>query len=154
MTSDSDIGRHPSLPTSEISKGKIVVVDDFPGVAESLAFRLRIQGYEVYNIVSSTEAIAFIGKEVPDLALIDVCMPIIDGYEVARRLRQIGSCSDVMLVAISGWLDTATVASAISSGFDLQVTKPIDGKCMDGILQELAIRMQRRGDNCTQASNS
>lgn len=137
-----NIGNGSGSPKLANLKGKIVVVDDYPGVAQSLAVRLRVQGYEVDTALDGASAIELIGEMKPDLALIDLGLPIVDGCEVARHVRKSKDGDKVLLIAISGWLDDLAISLAMKSGFDVAIGKPIDDVSMNGILNRLAIRIQ------------
>jgi PAS domain S-box-containing protein len=106
---------------------RLLVVDDNVDAAQSLAMLLRAVGHEVVGIVhSGPEAVEAIGNTVPDAVLLDIGLPGLDGYEVARRVRKDRRCAKVRLIAVTGYgLETDKQRSA-EAGFDHHIVKPID----------------------------
>src|SRR4029077_4540439 len=81
---------------------RILVVDDNTDSAKGLARLLKLLGHDVRTAQDGPEAIALAETYRPDVVLLDIGLPIMDGYEVARHLRETGSCKDSVIVAVSG----------------------------------------------------
>ncbi|HXW10041.1 MAG TPA: PAS domain S-box protein [Steroidobacteraceae bacterium] len=105
---------------------RILVVDDNRDAAESLSMFLQIAGYEVDTAFDGIEGLQRFESLVPDIVLLDIGMPQLDGYEVARRIRATPAGDDVLLVALTGWGQDKDRSLAQSAGFDEHMTKPVD----------------------------
>ncbi len=102
----------------------ILVVDDNQDVADTTAFLLQAYGFSVSVAYGGPEALAIARVVHPDLVFLDIGMPIMDGYEVARRLRADAKLCKAKLVAFTAWGDEASRLQAKAAGFDLHLMKP------------------------------
>jgi PAS domain S-box-containing protein len=118
-------------------KACILVVDDLRDSAESLARLLRIKGNEVYTAHDGLEAVAVAADYRPDLVLMDIGMPEIDGYEACRRIRKLPFGSEVILVAVTGWGQTEDRRKSKAAGFDHHMVKPVEPVAIQKLLQSL-----------------
>jgi DNA-binding response OmpR family regulator len=107
-----------------VSARRILVVEDHVDSAEMMAEVLRDEGHEVFLAFDATSALQIAGTESPSLVLLDIGLPGIDGYEVARRLREAGVTERI--VALTGYSAEADRARALASGIDEHLVKPID----------------------------
>jgi CheY-like chemotaxis protein len=105
---------------------KILVVDDNVDSAETLATFLRLHGHSVRIANTPTDAIAVHGEFQPDVMFLDIGLPEMNGYEVARRLRATPHGADLCLVAITGWGGARDKENAKEAGFNAHLTKPVD----------------------------
>ena len=103
---------------------RILVADDNPDALESLALLLECDGHEVWKAANGAEACELAEKCQPHLALLDIGMPVLDGYEAARRIRSETWGKGMMLVALSGWGQSSDVQRSRDSGFDTHLVKP------------------------------
>jgi len=103
---------------------RILVADDNPDALESLALLLECDGHEVWKAANGAEAYELAEKCQPHLALLDIGMPVLDGYEAARRIRSETWGKAMMLVALSGWGQSSDVQRSRDSGFDTHLVKP------------------------------
>src|SRR5262245_29338378 len=103
---------------------KILVVDDNADAAQSLAMLLRLRGHEVQVALGGTEALEMADANMPELLFLDIGMPDIDGYEVARRLRSRFN-SAMTLVALTGWGTEQDRRRSRDAGFNHHLTKPV-----------------------------
>jgi signal transduction histidine kinase len=103
---------------------RILVADDNPDALESLALLLECDGHEVWKAANGAEAYELAAKCQPHLALLDIGMPVLDGYEAARRIRAEAWGKAMMLVALSGWGQSSDVQRSRDSGFDTHLVKP------------------------------
>lgn len=106
--------------------GRVLVVDDEPAVAESTAVFLRLEGYEVRTADSGESALREVSEFQPGVVLLDIGLPGQDGYEVARRMRQLQGGAALKLVAVSGYGHHEAVARSQEVGFDHHLVKPVD----------------------------
>lgn len=104
---------------------RILVVDDNVDAAESAAEILRILGNEVAVVHDGLAAVVAVEEWGPDTVLLDIGLPGIDGYEVARRVRQTARGKAVMLVALTGWGQDQDKQRSSESGFDQHWVKPV-----------------------------
>jgi signal transduction histidine kinase len=106
------------------ARHRILVADDNPDALESLALLLECDGHEVWKAANGAEAFELAEKCQPHLALLDIGMPVLDGYEAARRIRSATWGKGMMLVALSGWGQSSDVQRSRESGFDSHLVKP------------------------------
>jgi signal transduction histidine kinase len=105
---------------------RILIADDNRDSAETLAALLRMEGHEVTSVHDGPVALSVFGELQPDVALLDIGMPGLTGYEVARKMRQFSWGPTVKLIAITGWGQDIDKERAYAAGFDLHLTKPVD----------------------------
>lgn len=105
---------------------RIVVVDDCADATDMLALLLQMAGYEVLRSYTGADAIEKISAYQADVAILDLAMPEVDGYEVARQVRQREASKDVLLIAVTGFADDAHRRRAREVGFDHYFVKPVD----------------------------
>jgi CheY-like chemotaxis protein len=118
---------------------RILLADDNRDAAESLAMLLRLDGHFVVIANDGEEALALYDANHPDIALLDIGMPRMSGYELATRIRSRPDGMQVLLIAITGWGQASDKARASAAGFDHHLTKPVDM----GVLRALLHPMQR-----------
>jgi signal transduction histidine kinase len=105
---------------------RILIADDNRDSAETLAALLRMEGHEVKSVHDGPVALSVFGELKPDVALLDIGMPGLTGYEVARKLRQSAPRAPLTLIAITGWGQDIDKERAFAAGFDHHLTKPVD----------------------------
>jgi signal transduction histidine kinase len=105
---------------------RILIADDNVDALESLALLLSLNGHEVYRARDGEAALAAAATVDPQVVLLDIGMPRLDGYEVARRLREQHSNQQMLLVALTGWGQESDRQRAQAAGFDAHLTKPVD----------------------------
>jgi DNA-binding response OmpR family regulator len=104
---------------------RVLVVDDNADAADSLAMLLQVHGDEVRVAYDGEEALFAEQEFKPDVLLLDIGMPKLSGYDVARRVRDARG-SEVLIVAITGWGQEEDRQRARDAGFDHHFTKPVD----------------------------
>ncbi|MGI4778028.1 MAG: hybrid sensor histidine kinase/response regulator [Janthinobacterium lividum] len=114
---------------------RVLVVDDNQDAADTLATYLELEGHPVDVAYGGMQATDVFEKILPEVVLLDIGMPEIDGYEVARRIRRSASGKVTKLVALTGWGQTEDKARALEAGFDEHLTKPVDLKTLSSILK-------------------
>jgi PAS domain S-box-containing protein len=119
---------------SDSERGRVLVVDDNADAADSLVMLLERFGKDVQVAYDGPSAIETARRWRPDLALIDIGMPQMDGYEVARRLRDLPETRDMALVALTGWGGEDLAVDALAAGFDRHLEKPAGSKKIKDLL--------------------
>jgi CheY-like chemotaxis protein len=104
----------------------VLVVDDNVDGAKILARLLSASGHRVEVAHDGLEALEVAGATAPEVVLLDIGLPEMDGYEVARRLRGLKGLEGVVLVALTGYGQEADRARASAAGFDHHLVKPVD----------------------------
>ena len=129
--------REPSGTASASRKPKvkrIVVVEDIDDARNMLVALLESDGYQVTAAANGETGLALILKERPDLAIVDIGLPKLDGYEVARRVREVVPASDLRLVALTGYGQDSDHARVLEAGFDAHLVKPLNHSRLEMIL--------------------
>ncbi len=114
---------------------RVLIADDNRDAAESLAMLLRIDGHEVTVVYDGPQALTMLLQVRPEVALLDIGMPGLDGYEVAQRVRHGPLGSAITLIAVTGWGQDRDKAQARQAGFDHHFTKPVDPARLSQLLR-------------------
>jgi signal transduction histidine kinase len=112
----------PALPV----RRNILIADDNQDALESLALMLRMEGHEVHCASDGEEALSIAVQRRPEILVLDVGMPKLDGCEVARRIRAESWGRDAVLVALTGWGQEIDRRRSREAGFDMHLVKPVD----------------------------
>ena len=104
----------------------VLVVDDNRDAADSLAAMLDMMGAHTRVVYGGPDALTAIEAEVPALVLLDIGMPGMDGYEVARRIRANPANQRISLIALTGWGQDEDRRRSVAAGFDHHLVKPAD----------------------------
>jgi PAS domain S-box-containing protein len=113
---------------------RILVVDDNRDAADTLEMMLSAAGAQVNTVYDGPAALATLPELKPQIAILDIGMPGMDGYELARHIRDIEQFKDIKIFALSGWGQEADRARSAQSGFDDHLTKPVDLQRLDKLL--------------------
>lgn len=132
---------HPSLSAAPppgnatTAPRRVLVVDDNEDIVMTMRLLLTKLGHTVRVAYNGQQAMAEAEAFRPDVMLMDIGLPVMDGYEAARQLRQQpwGRC--IKLVAITGWGQARDVERALEAGFDHHVVKPVDRKLLESLLE-------------------
>jgi CheY-like chemotaxis protein len=116
---------------------RLLVVDDNQDAADSLAMLLRLQGHEVRVAYSGVAALEMTKTYRPDVVFLDIGMPGMDGYEVARRLRQQPGLEEVVLAALTGWGQQEDRRRTAEAGFNHHLVKPPEPQTLEGLLADM-----------------
>ena len=116
----------PARSSAEVYGRRVLVVDDNVDAAESTAAFLRLEGHEVKAVHDGLQALASLKVFDPHVVVLDIGLPGLDGYAVARQLRERGDTSHVLLIALTGYGQKEDRARAAESGFDYHFVKPAD----------------------------
>jgi CheY-like chemotaxis protein len=128
----SDSSRSLAMPAG----GKrILVVDDNIDAAESIAVYLRLEGHEVRTVSDGPQAVAIAQVFAPQVAVVDIGLPGMNGYEVARRLRLPGIDGPALLIALTGYGQKDDQLKSREAGFDHHFVKPADPRLIQSAIQ-------------------
>ncbi len=114
---------------------RILVVDDDIAINELIKVNLELQGYDVYQAYNGTEGFALAKQEEPDLIILDVMMPEVDGYTVAQRVRQCSEISDTPIIMLTALSELKDKVTGFDIGVDDYLTKPFEP-------EELTVRVR------------
>jgi signal transduction histidine kinase len=114
---------------------RILIVDDNADAADTLAMLLELDGHSVSTVYSALEALEAAVRLKPDLLFLDIGLPVIDGYEVARRLRSQPSTSALRMVAVTGYGQNEDRERAFASGFDEHLVKPVTPESLEALFR-------------------
>ena len=125
-------GNSPSVKTPV---RRILVADDFPQAAETLSELLRQEGYEVQIAQDGLEAFRAAERSHPDVIVLDLAMPELNGYDAARKIREQPWGKEIAIIALTGWGQEDDRRKSKEAGFDGHLVKPVD---YDKLLELLA----------------
>lgn len=130
----SDPPSHGQAAAKRLGHGRILVVDDNKDSANSLAMLLRFQGNDIRTAHDGVEALEVAEAFYPDVALLDIGLPKLNGYDVARRIRQQPWGQDVLLIALTGWGNDEDRRLSQEAGFNFHIVKPVDLAALEELL--------------------
>ncbi|MGB8419767.1 PAS domain S-box protein [Paraburkholderia sp.] len=113
---------------------RVVIVDDNTDAADSLAMVLELEGHEVRTAGDGIAGLQLIGEFAPQAVILDIGLPLLNGYEVARRIRQDYRDAGILLIAVTGWGQQQDKQTAEQAGFDHHFTKPVDPRELQRVL--------------------
>ena len=119
---------------------RVLIVDDNEDAAEMLALLLQHAGYSTQTAYDSRAALAAVDAWSPNVVILDIGLPDINGYDVARELRQSARFAGLALIALTGWGTQDDKQKAMAAGFDVHLTKPVDASALKGVLAQLEQR--------------
>jgi signal transduction histidine kinase len=125
-SADEPINGADKLDTPVPVRRNILIADDNQDALESLALMLRMEGHEVHCASDGEEALLLAGQRKPEIVVLDVGMPKLDGCEVARRIRAESWGRGAVLVALTGWGQEVDRRRSREAGFDMHLVKPVD----------------------------
>jgi PAS domain S-box-containing protein len=129
--------KEEGLEPVTVSGHRLMVVDDNADAADSLALLLRLQGHEVKVAHNGPSALELAANYLPQMILLDIGMPGMDGYEVARRIRKRSGLEKVVLTALTGWGQQEDRRRSAEAGFDHHLVKPPEPKLLEELLSDL-----------------
>lgn len=124
-----DIGQAPAA-----ARRRVLVAEDNRDAADTLGLLLELYGHEVRIAHSGNAALSVARSFHPDAALLDIGIPDLDGYEVARKLRVETFCPDIVLIALTGYGQDGDKERAQAAGFDHHLTKPVDPNKLEALI--------------------
>jgi CheY-like chemotaxis protein len=144
---DATILRHSTSasPAEHTAPRRIVVVDDNRDAANALSIMLRLMGHEVRTAHDGLEALEAIEVFRPDVVLLDLGMPKLNGYETARRIRSEPWGRNAILVAVTGWAQDEDRRRTRDAGFDAHLVKPVGRETLEALLASVEPKSARKG---------
>ena len=131
----------------KITSTKILIVDDDPDIIEILTYNLSNEGYNVKSAVNGIEALKKAKKFIPDIILLDVMMPEMDGIEACSNLREIESLSKSMIIFLSARGEDFTQIAAFDAGADDYINKPVKPKILLKKISSISRRILSENNN-------
>ncbi len=128
-------GESGGISTAPKTSRRVLIADDNRDAADSLGALLEMEGHEVTVVHDGAQALAAFAQTRPEIALLDIGMPGLNGYEVARRVRAGALGRTVTLIAVTGWGQDRDKAQALAAGFNHHFTKPIDPERLSLLLR-------------------
>ena len=113
---------------------RVMLVDDHLDSLVSLGRLLRLLGYDVRASLDGLDALSYAEEFRPDVALIDLSLPGLDGFAIARRLRYLDATRETRLIAMTGWATKECEWRTREAGFDLHLVKPVSVKTLSDAL--------------------
>ena len=134
----TDAGHERAPESREISRvgtsKRVLIADDNHDGAESLAMLIELSGHTAYVTYTGVDALHLADIHHPQVAILDIGMPGMDGYQVAQQIRNQPWGVDMILIALTGWGQEGDKRRALGAGFDHHLTKPVDPNSLDQLL--------------------
>jgi CheY-like chemotaxis protein/anti-sigma regulatory factor (Ser/Thr protein kinase) len=127
-------------PNEAKTAHRILIVDDSRDIAESLATMLRMLGNETCTAYDGEAALAAAQDFRPDVVMLDIGLPNMDGYEACRRIRELGPGREMVIIAQTGWGQEAALQRTHDAGFDHHLVKPVDPRALMQLLRSQSKR--------------
>ncbi len=137
VTPESPPEPTPDAPPQPTTGRRILIVDDNQDSAISLAMLLKYTGNETHTAFDGVEAVEAAAKFQPEVVLLDIGLPKLNGYEVARKIREQPWGQDVVLVALTGWGQEEERQKSKAAGFNAHLVKPVEQSVLMKLLAEL-----------------
>jgi len=119
---------------------RILVIDDIPDIADVMKMMLDMEGFETQVAYSGATALDVARQFAPDVIFCDIGLPVMDGHEIARRIRTDPAIAPATLIALTGWGAEAELRRTRESGFDFHMVKPVDANAMLELLSHIEPR--------------
>jgi CheY-like chemotaxis protein len=132
--SRTEVAVNDSTERAQSGAQRVLVVDDNEDAAQSLAMLLQLEGRLVRVAADGADALKSFEQFQPEAVLLDIGLPDMDGYEVARRMRASAGGRKVLLIALTGWGQADDKRRAADAGFDEHLTKPLDPDFLSALL--------------------
>jgi len=137
MAGQPDRASSPDAANGASSRSlRVLIADDNRDGAETLGMYLGLSGHDVMLAHTGAEALEMASRCRPDVAVLDIGMPVLNGYEVAKSIRREAWGSDLTLIAVTGWGQESDKRSAHAAGFDHHLTKPVDPEQLERLLTQ------------------
>ncbi len=127
-----------------MAKNKILVVDDEADLVETLKVRLEVSGYDVLVASDGQQGLKMARTENPDLLILDLMLPKLDGYRVCRMLKFDEKYKDIPIILFSARVQESDVKMGEEQGADAYVTKPFEPKALLAKIDELLVKYNKK----------
>lgn len=128
-----------------LEKKRLLIVDDEPDLAEMVKFRLEANGYEILLASDGQQALEVARKEKPDLIILDLMLPKMDGYKVCGLLKKDARYSGIPIIIFSAKAQEDNIKLCQEMGADAYIVKPFEPQVLLDKIKELTARSERRG---------
>lgn len=132
----------------EKSPLRVLVVDDNVDAADVVAMLVESFGHRTYTVHDGLEVVEAARRFIPDVILLDVGLPGINGYQAAALLKEEALAPHALLVALTGWSSDAHKRASREAGFDLHLTKPVASEALLEVLELAGRRARAANDRC------
>jgi CheY-like chemotaxis protein len=119
------------------TKRRILVVDDNKDSGDTMSLLLRVKGHEVCTARDGLEAIDRAADFHPEIILMDLGMPKLNGYDATRRIRETPNGKKMHIIALTGWGQASDIARSVEAGCNAHMVKPVDFLVLDNLLANL-----------------
>jgi len=119
-------------------KRRILVVDDNKDSGETMSLLLRTRGHDVREARDGLQAVEAAAQFMPDIILMDVGMPKMNGYDATRRIRELPHGKDILIVALTGWGQAGDVQQSVEAGCSAHLVKPVDFAALEQLVSKVA----------------
>jgi CheY-like chemotaxis protein len=119
---------------------RVLIVDDNAVNLKLVAYLVKAQGYEVDTAIDADSALTALHARKPDVVLMDLQLPGVDGIELTRRIKADPATHDVAIIAVTAYAMTGDRERAIEAGCDDYVTKPIDTRALPGVIARHVVK--------------
>ncbi len=116
---------------------KLLIVDDEPNIVMSLEYAFQKQGYHVFIARDGGEALVIMEREIPDIVVLDIMMPQVDGYQTIKTIKSNPSYAKAKIIFLSAKSKAADIEKGLSLGADMYFTKPFSVKKLITAVEEL-----------------
>jgi CheY-like chemotaxis protein len=120
-----------------VAGARIMLVEDHPDAAESLGLLLELLGHRVSVFSEGDAALRAAHSDPPDIMVVDIGLPGIDGYEVARRVRRDPAVQHAVLIALTGYGCEDDRRESAAAGFDYHLVKPVEPRALENLVTQL-----------------
>ena len=120
---------------------RVLVVDDCRDTTDSTAELVGLWGHDARRAYGGADALQVAAEYRPDVLLVDLAMPGVDGYAVARRARSLPGLHGALVIAVTGYMDAEHRRRAAAAGFDFYVVKPVDPKTLEALLMSRQVAL-------------
>jgi CheY-like chemotaxis protein len=118
----------------------VLLADDNVDAADTMSAVLEMSGHRVRTVYSGPQVLEAAPDFAPDVMLLDIGMPGMSGYELARQLRADARYANTVLVALTGWGSETDKSQAVEAGFDHHLTKPVNHEALELLLRSVSSR--------------
>lgn len=138
MSNPVVVNDHPSGASGESVRRRILIADDNEDSATAMAMIFKLMGNEVRMATDGLEAIQIAEAFRPELILMDIGMPEMNGYDACRQIRKQPWGDSIVIAALTGWSREEDQRHAQDAGFNHHLIKPIDPDCLEKLLEDLS----------------
>ena len=137
VTSKTQPSKSLDFPSASAARTRVLLVEDTEDNRVMMRRLLEMSGYVVTEAVNGMEAVAQAELDVPQIILMDLSLPLVDGLAATRRIRQLPTLANVPIIAVSAHDTLDFHAEALAAGCDAYITKPIDYGELEGLIESL-----------------